>query len=1140
MKYRFYIMIATLLLALNAQAQTPQWSLKNVGPLTLVDDKAYQVDGTCHVPHVPGGNSYQPTVEISLVRRALEKDEEATTKPTSVYYKLDGGSATSVTIPRDSTIKIPVSDVGEHTVAVCLTADGVFEPAAGSLRIWKEPKFEFDGELKNSNHYVDYDHTFKAGTEDGGYDGGWKFEWTNVHGTATSSGNGSQYDFNAQENKGEVKETYTLSVTVKNMAGDKEWLSRTQSFKVTVYPKAKITTSDPTVSTFEGTDKKATFSIKEETEYSSMTDGWTFTWSDDNASKTDSATYIAPEKASGSEDYQEISHTLHYEYNKDGIEFNGDTIFTHRVYKRPKYQQLIDGDDKEKSSVTLIPTDVATLEYKEIGSHPDNIIEVSSWDDKEHKTQKKYEAVNNSSSNRLVTDSVTITNTLTDGKSTDEVETQFKYDITIRPRPIPTREHNNVKIFSKAEHTFSVAPNEDYADEGTWTYQWYRVENGLETEIDGATSAEYTVKDLTNDTEEDKRYDYRARVTFTHKNNKEEDHVYLDKEPLDFNLTVFADPKINVKGNAPVTEDGTTVTAGNVGTQHTIYKAGGYTDGWSYSVEQQGTWMTAKVESISNGNGVVDIIYNYPEGSKPVDDYVIIKATNTYNDVSRDTLTTIKAKIYPQAKAQWNTSTNFLDNHYYGSEINLMVDTIGGYPDGWTVKWYKMTTDNSITSSDIDSVALNQVTLTIPTTTSARETYNLIVPYSNDYESANWVSGNLRKITFTAWPHGDLNGITFVGDSTDVYEGMPWNMVAEKVGGYKDGWNFKWSDNGTEFQNSSDNRVNMPAFVFASDDESMNHTYRVDWKNEIEGDSETHDFFERDITAWHKAEMASDYVMTDNNRGTVIQNAIREGNTFTMSVAAARYGYRGDMPNSWHYVWNGNDGTDNVTVVDVPTISSASLGKTTIEQTYSLVINNFGPTGHRWDGKRYASKTLTVFRKPKTPVTLTKKGNGSSRTLIATADLTDAQLEENEYYLVFGYREDDGTISMIGEPMRQENPGNVRWTKQVPANQYTDDSRLCVYALWRYSSGADVTSGLRFLGQSVSDEAWDGSEFSRYTRGVEPGTNADGIEELRSSAVSTGNVQSNFTLSGMKSNRLVRGMNIMKMADGTTRKVFKK
>jgi hypothetical protein len=286
--------------------------------------------------------------------------------------------------------------------------------------------------------------------------------------------------------------------------------------------------------------------------------------------------------------------------------------------------------------------------------------------------------------------------------------------------------------------------------------------------------------------------------------------------------------------------------------------------------------------------------------------------------------------------------------------------------------------------------------------------------------------------------------------------------------------------------------------------------------------------------------MASDYVMTDNNRGTVIQNAIREGNTFTMSVAAARYGYRGDMPDSWHYVWNGNDGTDNVTVVDVPTISSASLGKTTIEQTYSLVINNFGPTDHRWDGKRYASKTLTVFRKPKTPVTLTKKGNGSSRTLIATADLTDAQLEENEYYLVFGYREDDGTISMIGEPMRQENPGNVRWTKQVPANQYTDDSRLCVYALWRYSSGADVTSGLRFLGQSVSDEAWDGSEFSRYTRGVEPGTNADGIEELRSSAVSTGNVQSNFTLSGMKSNRLVRGMNIMKMADGTTRKVFKK
>ena len=164
---------------------------------------------------------------------------------------------------------------------------------------------------------------------------------------------------------------------------------------------------------------------------------------------------------------------------------------------------------------------------------------------------------------------------------------------------------------------------------------------------------------------------------------------------------------------------------------------------------------------------------------------------------------------------------------------------------------------------------------------------------------------------------------------------------------------------------------------------------------------------------------------------------------------------------------------------------------------------------------------------------LVKKGNGASRTLIATTALSDTQLEDNEYYLVFAYN-DNGNIKVISE-QRQDNPGQVRWAMQVPADQYANENQLCIYALWVYPDGSRVTSGLLSF-DGNADNAWDGSDYSHSTRGGDE----TGIQDLSMQRDSQGNLQESYTLTGMKSSHLVKGINIVRMNDGSIRKVYKK
>ena len=93
------------------------------------------------------------------------------------------------------------------------------------------------------------------------------------------------------------------------------------------------------------------------------------------------------------------------------------------------------------------------------------------------------------------------------------------------------------------------------------------------------------------------------------------------------------------------------------------------------------------------------------------------------------------------------------------------------------------------------------------------------------------------------------------------------------------------------------------------------------------------------------------------------------------------------------------------------------------------------------------TKTFTVYKKPQTPLSLVIKGKGASGTVIATTKLSDTDLQECEYYLVFGYLDANGIMHDFASQL-QTNPGEVRWSKQMPADIVNNSSNtLYVYAL---------------------------------------------------------------------------------------------
>ena len=298
--------------------------------------------------------------------------------------------------------------------------------------------------------------------------------------------------------------------------------------------------------------------------------------------------------------------------------------------------------------------------------------------------------------------------------------------------------------------------------------------------------------------------------------------------------------------------------------------------------------------------------------------------------------------------------------------------------------------------------------------------------------------------------------------------GMPVNMAVYAEGGEPTGWSYVWTRNGEVVSQSSELNIiakNETGTVMAD-------TYRVKVENEIDKVvilSEVFDFVVQVYPAI--SGFPGDGGDGEDGNGITIStgngtgNKTREGNTVTLSVATPK----GGNPQGWEYVWSANDDEigEGETIETVAAMSDG-FSMAVEECRYEVELTNFSPDGDIW-GQFGAASTLDVYRRPETPLQLLRKGDGTSHTFIAMMPVSDAQLEQLEYGLVYGYTDASGNDRIIDTtPLRY-----CRTSAEIYNNP---SNRFWVYSVWNYEDGSVISSGLRYLDGSV-DEGFDASTF---------------------------------------------------------------
>lgn len=376
-----------------------------------------------------------------------------------------------------------------------------------------------------------------------------------------------------------------------------------------------------------------------------------------------------------------------------------------------------------------------------------------------------------------------------------------------------------------------------------------------------------------------------------------------------------------------------------------------------------------------------------------------------------------------------------------------------------------------------------------------------------------------RQADIIVWP---LPKVDFSDISDRVgCGGQSMDFPVHASGGKKDGWSFEWTLNGQQLNVSTGN------YYLSLDDvsvERMVDNYKVRVINICDGElwCDTTRLF--NVTVYPTPRTPDDIVIMDENRGVEVSTGIREGNSLILHCDECSGGY----PNGWSYKWMRNN-SELGTLKDMnETVISGYSGNGKSNDMfleYSCAVENIYNT-IPWVQQTY-KKEIRVYRKPQTPTSLRRKGNGTSGTLIATCGMDDASLGINDYYLVFGYRDANGEMHDVSS-VSQQNVGEQRWCSVMNSSGYTDGrNNAYVYALWKYSDGVEVTSGLCM--ESHVEESWDGSTYNGVTRSVI--ADATGIKKLSSDPVSSINSKY-YTVNGQKSDRMQKGLNIIRRNDG--------
>ena len=624
------------------------------------------------------------------------------------------------------------------------------------------------------------------------------------------------------------------------------------------------------------------------------------------------------------------------------------------------------------------------------------------------------------------------------------------------------------------EFTFEVAPSG--GNPSGWTYEWTSKGDGHVL-----SSESFFTSNASLVSGEEQTYSVKMINMFNGK------VIYESHE--NFLLKVFDIPRILSESSNHIDRySGQQVTL-------SVEKSGGDRDGWSFEWTQNGQRVGQNSASYTF-TPTNTLLYGY-EGED-----IRVLVYNRYNGQEEWLKQTIQfdVRVYGVPNAEFVDKVDL----YEGTLIDPLrewVNHYGGYDNGWEV---------TVSGPD------GEVTGIFPVYANGR----YLVKVTNTSEDGEKWFEETRSIDVNAYSRGTIGQLR--SDSINIYAGGSVHLDLNVNGGYPGGWTFDWYEDNTLLTQTTTPEFDWTAGI-PEGRENLRLSVRA--KNQLGEITGADDMEDITLVVWPKAVYGE----------IIYPHHVREGNEIKMEVGEALNGYG---LNGWIYRWTSNGTVVNQIGTQMSIKSSTSFsgqGKGTQELHYGLIVSNYGPLGNIWDVHDYGDLTVTVYRKPQTPTSLVRKGSGASGTLIATTDLTDSNLQDYDYYLVFGYY----TGSSINRTyhdmtsLRQSEAGQVRWSTQIPTSIISDTGNmLYVYALWKYSDGVEITSGLRTL--SGVDEEWDDSSYSGRTRAVIDGVS--GIKEI----VNDGVLVSTYLLSGQKSNHHDGQIVIRQCADGTVRKVFNK
>lgn len=874
--------------------------------------------------------------------------------------------------------------------------------------------------------------TVFAGTEvkmgivmQGGVADGWTYEWEY---NGNTIGNEASISIVPEESGTDASVTRTYTLTVVNICEGVETFRQTYNYSVTVWPtpKASLPTTYP-VNIINGSEIAMSVDV-----FGGDPSAWTYNWTVDGTAMVTTKDFVFKAVNNAADGSKSTTVGIKAFNTPTDINmpysYRNELVYT--VWATPSLK------DRVEENIKLCNGQSRTLSATMQGGYAPGWTyewELNGESLSESGSSLDIIGVNNTDVIIVNQYKLTATNIL-DGNT---VFTQtYSFEVTVWPTPKVTMNQSsyptNILSGDKVEMSFSYLGGDPEA----WSSAWYL--NG--TNLENSTNS----------------YTFIGRNTDTSSMVESNVNLVVDNRPagaLDFShhfayehtFKVWAHPVVSSQEPAEInTYSGQPVVVG-------IEVAGGQADGWNFS------WTRNNTTVVNANEAKLSFNAENEAGSMRSDKYRLTATNKVEGSVRFEQSFTFTVNVYPAPSAQAER-TEF--DNYYGESVVLGLTVKGGNPNGWSYIWSDGSTspsiDVAVTDSDNDNYILTrEVTVT------------------NSFGNEEWYR-NTETYIINAYSRGTIQAVP-LSDYEFLGQAIT-ELTTSQKGGYPGGWTYHWTVNGTS---ETSNGPTLDVAEYNIGREVMRLNYVLVAENHIEGrlgSSNTVTF--PTLNVWPTIEMPTEI--------KVSATQIRQGNTITIEPAPkpASGGYE----YIWNYDWK-QDGTtisteESVSLTTSMNVSGQSMS--TEKRNYTLRLSNPGPSGSTWADELYTAPEVTVYRRPLTPTSLQRKGNGNTHTMIAMLScLNDSELQANKYYFVFGYTDAGGEDHVLA-------PTQQRYVR-FDSNIYNDNSNtFWVCSAWYYSDQSYVTSGRRYLDGSV-DEDFDASTYDGNAPGRGDISGLDGI-----------------------------------------------